>query len=182
MYKLKINFFGESWKLTRLSLSNTAYNELLFKAKNLNTSLMDVLLDAISFNESNHDSVQGLINTYKNQIEIWYAGKKIKKLKLVDLNNEMLLFPLYHLITKQLKYASLPKGIYIEQEEIGLIACYEINLEKFNINDLSFELIRVEKQEERFEILKGINYKKLPIKLYENKIDTLITKQICFEV
>ncbi|PWA09802.1 hypothetical protein DB891_06405 [Flavobacterium laiguense] len=120
-------------------------------------------------------SIERLINSTKNQIEIWYKNKKVQKLKINDLKEELLLFPLYN-TTIHNKNSSLEDGIYIEQKEIGLVGSFEINTDDFNINNLEFQLVQT--KEDIFLI--NLMYKNQA--LVCKKKDTLITFQNCFEI
>jgi len=192
MNKLKINLFGELWKLTQLNLTAAEYEIMQSHAVELKTTINDVLLDVcfseinvfsgiLSYPDLKHSNICGLLNTYKNQIEIWYAGKKIKKIGIRDLVDDYLLFPLYNSITSRLSYYDLPKGVYIEQKEIGLVVSYETFIDHFKLNDIEFNILKVEKHELCFDLLNNINHVNQILTKIES-IDSLITNRVCFEV
>lgn len=184
--KLKINLFGEVWKLKQLML----HVDLLIKyeetAKRIKQPLVDVIIDPFFYHYLKSKTIQSvedlqgksterLINSTKNQIEIWYKNKKVQKLKINDLNQDLLLFPLYN-TTVDNDNASLENGIYIEQREIGLMGSFEINTDDFNIDNLEFQLVKT--NENMF--LANMLYKNQG--LICKKKDTLITFQNCFEI
>lgn len=122
MNKLKINLFGELWKLIKLELSASEYIILQKRATELETPVHEALLDASFFQDDilpdvfipadlKHIGTSGLLDTYKSQIEIWYNGKKIHRMRIKDLKDDYLLFPLYHTkLDNKLVYRYLPKG------------------------------------------------------------------------
>ncbi|KFC61135.1 hypothetical protein [Flavobacterium gilvum] len=85
--------------------------------------------------------ITGLLNSPKNQIEILIDGKKIKKLYIKDLQQELLLFPLYNIHKTEIIKDCSP-GIYVEQKAIGFISSYEIKLDSFDIEHLQFNLLQ----------------------------------------
>lgn len=185
-HKLKINLFGESWKLKQLVFSDKLFQTFEENAMKMKQPLVEVITDPFFYYYLKNKKIQtiedlegitteGLINSPKNQIEIWFKNKKIKKLQINDLIEELLLFPLY----KTSKYTSnfvLEKGIYLEQKEIGLVASFEINIDNFNIDNLEFQLLQTKEQ----TILEKLLYKNEVLK--SKKKDTLLTFQNCFEI
>jgi hypothetical protein len=79
----------------------------------------------------------GLLNSPKNQIEIWYDGKKIRKLHITDINQDLLLFPIYNKNKVDITEDYSP-SIYIEQRAIGFVGSYELNVESFDLQNLQF--------------------------------------------
>ncbi|WP_124019499.1 hypothetical protein [Flavobacterium laiguense] len=184
--KLKINLFGEVWKLKQLLLPLELLKTFEETASRMKQPLIEVIIDPFFYHylksktiQSVEDlqgkSIERLINSTKNQIEIWYKNKKVQKLKINDLKEELLLFPLYN-TTIHNKNSSLEDGIYIEQKEIGLVGSFEINTDDFNINNLEFQLVQT--KEDIFLI--NLMYKNQA--LVCKKKDTLITFQNCFEI
>jgi hypothetical protein len=184
--KLKINLFGEVWKLKQLVISVELLKTFEETARIMKQPLIKVMIDPFFYyylksntiqtiEDLQGKSIERLINSTKNQIEIWYKNKKVQKLKINDLNDELLLFPLYK-TTIHNEIISLVEGIYIEQKEIGLMGSYEIHTDNFNIDDLEFQLVQTKE---------GVFLINL---LYKNQVlvckkkDTLITFQNCFEI
>ena len=184
--KLKINLFGEAWTLKRISISNEQKKDWEKIALKMNQSLCHAIIDPYFYYLLNEDTIQsmndlvlikigGLINNQKNQIEIWYKNRKVQKLKINDLLEELLLFPLYNTSVSRIN-PDYETGIYIEQKEIGLIGSYEIRMNDFNINNLEFHLLEVD----GMIILKNLKYQNQNLKSV--KSDALITFQNGFEV
>jgi len=131
MQKLKINFFGElfSKKKVVLNAMEQEYYELIAARikQPLHRALLDpffyyyLRLNAVdSIEKLPSETVSGLLDTAKNQIEIWLDGRKIYKLKLAELNQDQYLIPLYNTKISILNNQK-EKGIYIEEKEIGFI-------------------------------------------------------------
>ena len=184
--KLKINLFGEAWTLKRISISIEQKNDWEKIALKMNQSLCQAIIDPYFYYLLNEDTIQsindlvlikigGLINNQKNQIEIWYKNRKVQKLKINDLLEELLLFPLYNTSVSRIN-PDYETGIYIEQKEIGLIGSYEIRINDLNINNLEFHLLEVD----GMIILKNLKYQNQNLKSI--KSDALITFQNGYEV
>jgi len=184
--KLKINLFGELLTLKKVVLNpmeQDYYETIATRIKQpLHLAVLDpffyyhLKLNSVdSIEKLPCEKVSGLLNTPKNQIEIWLEGKKIQKLKLDELNQDQYLIPLYNTKISILKNHNV-KGIYIEQKEIGFIGSYEFKTEKFDIADLQFDLIQLNNQ----LLLKSIAY--INSKTTFKKKDTLITYQNSFVI
>lgn len=184
--KLKINLFGEVWKLKKLMLPLDLLIQFEETAKRMKQPLVDVIMDPFFYHYLKSKTIQSvedlqgksterLINSTKNQIEIWYKNKKVQKLKINDLNQDLLLFPLYNSTVRN-DNASLENGLYIEQREIGLMGSFEVTTENFNIDNLEFQLVQTNEN----IFLANLMYKNQ--RLLCKKRDTLITFQNCFEI
>lgn len=134
--KLKINLFGESWKLKHLIIPKGLMEIIENYARTKCQSVSEIIADPFfchklqnksiqSIENWDGNSIEGLLNTPKNHIEIWYKNKKVQKLKINELNNELLFFPLYNTVLRE-SNSYLEKGIYLEQKEIGMIGNFEI--------------------------------------------------------
>jgi hypothetical protein len=178
----KINLFGESQTIKRLSFDPIQKMEYEKIAQRIKLPLHQALTDPYfyfllknesiqSFEDLEESSNKVLLNTPKNQIEIWYRNKKIQKLKINDLLQELLLFPLYKTTVLKDIY-SLENGIYIEQREIGWIGQYEILIDNFRIEELLFQLSENNLQKITYE---GREFRFI-------KSETLLTYQNSFEL
>lgn len=152
MPKLKINFHGESWTLKKFECNDFDLKECLKVAARMKLSLEKALLDPFFYYYLKIPAIastehipgikwSGLLNSPKNQIEIWYDRKKIKKLQIADIEQDLLLFPLYNKNKTEIKEEYSP-GIYVEQQAIGFVGSYELNIESFNLEDLQFNLLQ----------------------------------------
>lgn len=180
--KLKINLFGESQTIKRVIIRPTERIEYERIAQRMQLSLHQALTDPYFYFLLQKDSIQSidnfkgfsnkvLLNTPKNLIEIWYQNKKAQKLKINDLNEELLLFPLYTTEINDEEF-TFKKGIYIEQKEIGLIGQYEMLIDEFRIEKLLFQLAG--------NNLQKITYENRELKFI--KSDSLLTYQNSFEI
>ena len=144
MQTLKINLHGESWTLKKFECSADDLNECLKVAGRMKIPLVEALLDPFFYYNLKINTIpsvehlpgniiSGLLNSPKNQIEIVLDGKKIKKLHFKDLNQELLLFPLYNIHKTKIMEEYGP-GIYVEQKAIGFIASYVIKIDHFDID------------------------------------------------
>ena len=189
MPKLKISLFGESWKLKHLEIDASLQERLLYTANAYNVPLSVALLDLSFFEKLNqpalhsvHDlpstQIGGLCNTPKNQVEIWYSGKKVQKLKLDALFRPNTLFNLFNTSVTSANASTLEAGLYLVETEIGLIASHELEIPAFSIEKLNFSLLNFSKENTLVEVLSNIFYEErlLPIK----RTDVLLQQLECF--
>lgn len=184
--KLKINLFGEQWTLKKIVLNPIELEYYSNIATRLKLPLHQAILDPFFYFHLKLSSmpsvdklpckkISGLLDSPKNQIEIWLDGKKIRKFKMEDLNQEQYLFPLYK-IEKSIIASTASPGIYIEQKEIGYIGSYEFKTEEFTIENLNFKLVEVNNQ----LLLQNITYANC--NTIFKKRETLLTYQNSFEI
>lgn len=184
--KLKINLYGESWTLKKFECSAADFTFCLKVAEKMKLNLTEALLSPFFYYNLNLPNIpsldylpgkkiSGLLNTPSNQIEIWFNGSRMKKLKLTDFNQDDLLFPLYNVEKIEIDNKFEP-GIYIEQKAFGLAASYEANLDSFNIENLHFRLLELTDK----TLLQKITYDNLELKL--KKKDVLVQYQNGFEI
>ena len=151
MHKLKINFHGESWTLKNLECDNDDLKECMKVATRMKLPLEKALLDPFFYYYLKIPAIastehlpgtkwSGLLDSPKNQIEIWYNAKKIKKLQIADIEQDLLLFPIYNKNKIEINKEYSP-GIYVEQQAIGFVGSYELNIDSFNLEDLQFHLL-----------------------------------------
>jgi hypothetical protein len=152
MPKLKINFHGESWTLKKFECSDYDFKGCLKVAARMRLPLAKALLDPFFYYYLKIPTIastehlpgtkwSGLLDSPKNQIEIWYDGRKIRKLHIADIDQDLLLFPIYNRNKIEITEECSP-GIYVEQQAIGFVASYELNIESFNLEDLQFNLLQ----------------------------------------
>lgn len=185
--KLKINLFGESFRLIKILVEKEEESNWSKIAARLHKPLQEALTDPFFYHYLNNKKIksieditevktEGLINNSKNQIEIWYQGKKVQKLKIDELDSSLLLFPLYTVSLNKI-VGDLQPGIYVEQKEIGLYGSFEISeITDFNIGSLDFKLLEYK---ERF-LLTQLEYEKQILTM--KKKDTVVTYQNGFKI
>lgn len=185
MSKLKINLFGECWKLKKISGSVEQMLSWENISLKMNQPLIEALIDPFFYHLLNDEKIksiddipgeisEGMLNTYKNQIEIWYKNKKVQKLKIDDLKPELLLFPLYNI--KLNKATNKENGIYIIEKGIGMVGSYETNITDFFIENLEFILLEAN----GITVLQNFKYQDQLLTF--KKKDILITYQNGYEL
>jgi len=122
--------------------------------------------------------IGGLQNSIKNQIEIWFNGKKIQKIKMEELFRPSTLFNLFNTVTKSVSESQFGAGLYIVEEAIGLIGSYEKQIERFDLQQLQFELYTFINLQSSVELLVNLTY--AGINLKPQKEDSLITRYYGF--
>jgi hypothetical protein len=185
MVKLKILLFGESLKLKKVELTDSQKQDWNIIAAKMKITINEAILDPFFYHNLNNKKIksldyldgeclEGLINNNKNQIEIWIDRKKVQKLKFNDLIDELLLFPLYR--TKCRIKPMNESGIYTVQKEIGLVAHYDIYIQKFDIDNLKFKLTLVND----ILLIESVTYEDEDLKI--TKKDTVVVQQYTYEI
>ncbi|MGO4820589.1 MULTISPECIES: hypothetical protein [unclassified Flavobacterium] len=186
MPKLKINFHGESYTLKKFECSDYEIKECMKVATKMKLPLTKALLDPFFFYYLKISAIAsteylpgtkwfGLLDSPRNQIEIWYDGNKIRKLHINDIDQDLLLFPLYNKSKIEIIEEYSP-GIYVEQHAIGFVGSYDLNIESFNLEDLQFNLLQYNDK----LLLQPPTYSNQ--KLHSRKKETLLTYQHAFEI
>lgn len=184
MIKLKILLFGESQKLKKVELTSNQKQDWSIIAAKMKITIGEAILDPFFYHALNDERIkslddldgeclEGLLNSNRNQIEIWLDRKKVQKLKINDLIDELLLFPLYS--TEHRIKQTNESGLYAVRKDVGLIAQYETYIQKFNINNLKFKLVLANDD----LLVEGIKYNDQNLKI--TKSDTVVTQQYTFE-
>lgn len=184
--KLKVDFFGEGISIKKGIFTQELFERMQLTALKLKQPLEEALIDPYFFyalkdkkvksiEDIGETIVNGLTNTHKNRIEIWYQGKKVQKLTINDLNDQYSLFPLFQTITKNIELQN-NLGLYVKYLEIGLIARYELMVDNFSLDNLEFHLINYDEK----IILSKVAYENEFMKL--KKKETLITYQNGFSI
>jgi hypothetical protein len=186
MHKLKINFHGESWTLKKFECNDNDLKECIKVAARMKLPLEKALLDPFFYYYLKIPAIastehlpgtkwSGLLDSPKNQIEIWYNAKKIKKLYIADIDQNLLLFPIYNKNKIEINKEYSP-GIYAEQQAIGFVGSYELNIESFNLEDLQFHLLQFNDK----LLLQHTTYSNQKLKF--RKKETLLIYQNGFEI
>lgn len=188
---LRVKLFGEALKIHKLKIDADLmplFNQVASKIK---LPLLEAFTDIEFFRVLNMKEFQslndltgytfcGLINNYRNQVEITYGRKRIAKFNIDTLLYPTTLFPLYNTQVNLINTRNLSAGIYVEEREIGLIGTYEISVENFQIDELQFYLTKINYSSVPYELLNAITYKNQ--KLICSKSDTLLNRQIAFSI
>lgn len=179
MPTLKVNFYGEGYALHQLE-NHIFYQKIADKMK---LTVPEALLDILFFYHLKNPKYQclqdcyahrftGLIHTPKGKIEIWFGRKKIAKITTTNLCDTITLFPLYNIMNTNSENLQPQTTLYVEEQEIGLIGSYKIEIEHFNIAHLTFHIAQHKQQ----KIIHQLSYKNKILKC--TKTDTLLQKQV----
>lgn len=190
MDKVKINLFGESWSLKELELTDNLKSKIDHILSQSSEELSSLLLDLSFYEELGIPEIKsiadlpgtcikGLQNTPKSQLEIWLNGKKILKTSLQALFNQNTLFKLYHSQETTINFEELGEGIYLFEQEMGLVACYQFTTPKFNIDRLVFRLLKFRMNGLYIEILTEIFWG--DNLLISKRLDLLLTSSSCYK-
>lgn len=188
MPKIKVNIFGEGIEIKRLYLPDDTIADWRESAERKQSSLSDKIIDPFFFYDLKHplyssleaipfQSVSGMLDNPKNQLEIWFDRKKVMKWYAADLFDEMLLFPLFQ-IQKTVLSEQFQSGIIIQQRERGQLATLELYIEeeRLNLDDMLFTI----KSGLGFSFLTDITYKNTALTFI--KKETLIINQSAIEL
>ncbi len=188
MNKIIINLIGTGSRVFRINPST----ELLFKLKDtasrMKTSLELAFFDADFFSklgdpnyksldDISNEKIQGLMNDSKSQVEIRTKGKKKRMISFQQLLHQQSLLPLYN-IEFEKEIDEIKRAIVVVEKEVGLISCFEIMTEKFDLDKMKFEVTEIDTGIEKLQILTGITYSEQ--RLYSVSDDTLVTS--CYSI
>lgn len=186
---LRIKLYGESFKIHKLHIPEKDFHCFQSVADELKQSLDQALLDIRFFarlNLSNYQSISdlivqtfgGLVNDPKNRIEVSWGRRKVARLNCLDLLQPKTLFPLYQTRLFSVNLNKIPKGLYLVEREVGLIAWYEAQEDNFKFENLVFHLADTSFQNTAYKLLIGVEYKKEILMV--RKSDSLLKYQLCF--
>lgn len=187
MNKLKINFLGTGIEIKRILLPVDVlenWKGIINSKKTITEALLDPFFyyklkdkKYMSLEDLPSEKCSGILNAPKSQIEFWLNRKKVFKLNTHEIFNENVLFPLFNIEKIQSPFIH-SKGIYILQNDIGIIGTFElmVNSEALNIDNFTFEIDNFQNT----TFIKNIRYQNQNFKLI--KKDTIITYQLGFEV
>ena len=187
--KLRIKLYGESYKIHKTKIDSKMLPMFEDAAHKLKEPLHSAILNIDFFRVLNINKYKvlddiieytfsGLINNYRNQVEISLGRKRIAKFNIDELFRPYTLFPLYNTQVDIFDRDNLSTGMYIEEKEIGLIGTYEIIIENLKMDLLKFYLSRISFSNENYELLNVIRYDGRILPLI--KSDSLLRWQYCF--
>lgn len=183
--KIRINLVGVGYMIQKSKVPNALFNKMLLVAQKLNSSLSEALSDVEFFSILGSPEIRnisdlqtefcyfGLLDNPRSRIEIWKNGKKKKVLKVKQLYNEDLLFPLYDskIIKANLTCRTKREFVFVEVS-IGTVLDVSVSIPDFSTDKLLFKMCEVEN---------GVKHNILFDVLYEGKTlfvripDTLVT-------
>lgn len=178
-----LNLFGVGCRVYKINLTHQLLEKLTETSKRLNTSLELAIFDADFFNKMgdpkyksiidlSESSIQGLIENDKSQIEIRVKGRKKRTILIPELIKQESLFPLFNVELK-LGIDHSEMTMIIIEKEIGLISCYKIEADRFNLDMMKFEIHEIDTGIETLRILTDLKYN--GVSLMSTNSETLIT-------
>ena len=185
-YNAKVHFMGIGVTIIKHEVDDELLGRMQKVALRLSTPLELALFDAEFFDILNYKPwdclydlktgfcTGGLIDGYRNSIEVWVNGKRKRTIKHFDLWNEYNLFPLYNLkITEsQFKILGGVKYITIVETSMGKIKSFRINTNNFDLDKLTIHLNRTEISSGNIQpIITLVKYNnRVPAKLPNNNL------------
>lgn len=155
--RLKINFYGESIRVSKIEIPITVQGMWLEKIQQFKQPLAKLILDPFFYYkllipgvDSHHDIStlvwEGILCNNQSQFEIWSERKKVFKDTLSNVSNEQTLFPLYKTVHKFWQFSE--DELYIIEQEKGWIrSCVlEHQTPKLILDDFDFHLVKWENQ------------------------------------
>ncbi|WP_316738509.1 hypothetical protein [Pedobacter aquatilis] len=173
--KLKVNFFGEGFRLSKL---NEVYASIAEQSdEDLNAYLNDY---ALRNRMNDLIIVQGLLNTYQNRIEIWFGGKKIHKTRINEVAMEGLLFPLFNVRERKIELSDRLREICFEEREMGLVFSFEKQIKSFQSASLLFHQATINQGPNSLSLFEGLSYDGLRLK--PGLSDTVVTRSYYYRI
>ena len=175
---VKINLIGTGCLIVKGIIDNELWQKLNHTSTQLNSSFETAVFDAEFFtllNDNNYKSfhdlgnikVHGLLHNNKSHIEIRVNGKN-RKIKLIDIINDNIqnsLLPLFNKKEIELaaNFESEREFIMIETE-IGLIASYKIQVEKFDMDKLQYVIYKLIINDIAYTVIGNLTYNSKTLK------------------
>jgi hypothetical protein len=155
--RLKINFYGESIRISKIAIPITIQEIWLEKIQQFKLPLSTLILDPFFYYKlktpginSYHDIAttvwEGILCNSQSHFEIWSERKKVFKDTLSNVSNDQTLFPLYKTVHKLWQFA--PNEMYVIEQEKGWVrSCVlEHQTPKLILDDFDFHLVKWENQ------------------------------------
>ena len=185
--QIKVKLYGESFRIHSLKIEEDCFEQFQRTADLLKEPLGEAVLNISFFKKLNikkYQSIQdiidysfgGLINNFKNKIEIWQGRRCVEKLNMNSLVNSDTLFPLYNINKTTTSFNTADRNVLIEKE-VGLIGQFEVNRNDFKIDLLKFDVSEMSYLNATYQLLVAINYNSEKINL--KRQDTLLTYRYC---
>ncbi|MBL0048923.1 MAG: hypothetical protein IPP32_12600 [Bacteroidetes bacterium] len=187
MDTVNIKLFGIGCHLVQGKFDEDVLSQFKLAADALKSPLQEALFDEAFFNElnskqhkswpdlGNQTKIHGLLDSYQSSIEEKVNSRQKRKIFMQDLKHENVLFPIYN-TSHCLIEGRQNQTLSIIEKEIGTIASYKLDVEKFTFEKLNFELHTIEiRSDLKYTILSQIYYDGQTLK--SKKTDTLIKER-----
>ncbi len=167
-----INFMGIGCGIIKHYVDDETFLEMNKLAKQMGSNIENSLFDPDFFKYLKHPNweslydlkkgffVEGLIDGYKNTIEVFVSGKRKRTIFHSDLQNHNCLFPLYNTKKNEHKfYSKENKCITVVETSIGRIQSFRINSNTIDLSEIIFNVDSVEiSYGNNQPIISGIEY------------------------
>lgn len=194
MDAVKIKLFGIGCHVVQGKFDEDVLSHFKLAAAAIKSTLQEALFDESFFIElnskdykswpdlGNQTKLQGLLDSHQNSIEVKVNNRQKRKIFMQDLKHENVLFPIYNTSHRSIDGRTEHQTLSIVEKEIGTIASYKLDVEKFNFEKLSFELQTIEiRNDLKYTILSKIEYDGKELK--SKKTDTLVKERfVLFEL
>ncbi len=187
MDAVKIKLFGIGCHVIQGKFEEDVLSQFKLAAAAVKSTLQEALFDESFFIElnskdykswpdlGNQTKIHGLLNSYQSIIEIKVNSRQKRRIFTQELMHENVLFPIYN-TSHFLIEGRQNQTLCIVEKEIGTIASFKLDVEKFTLEKLNFELKTIEiRNDLKYTILTKIEYDGQTIK--SKKTDTLIKER-----
>jgi hypothetical protein len=181
--QITINLFGLSCRVYLFAFDDIQLQKLNQFALKNKTTVEEAILDPefpeylfdghkASLSDFSKRIVSGLIEDHGSIAEIKLNGFKKRKIMYSDILYSNLLFPLYRVISDEIK-TSTDFNFMVIKKEIGLMASYSFQSPKrFDLEHLTFGICNLRIQDFHVQALENIYYQDIPLKSVRS--DTLV--------
>lgn len=171
MDSVKITLFGIGCHIVQGRFEADMWQQLNDAANRCNSLLQEAFFDPNFYEQlkskkynswldlGNRANIHGLINAYPSTIEIKVNNKQKRKIVPNDLLHENVLFPIYDTENVRIEISDEKQSLSIVEKEIGTIANYKFETDKFSFEKLKFTLQTIRIREDiTYTLLTEIKY------------------------
>lgn len=194
MDTIKITLFGIGCQIIQGKFDEVIYAQFKSAAAAIKVSVQEAFFDDSFYDElnlkkykswsdlGNKTNINGLLDTYQSIIEVKVNTRQKRRIFTSELRHENVLFPIYQTTHTQLDVLMDHQILSIVEKEIGTIATYKFEVDKFTFEKLNFELQSIELRNDlKYTILSKIGYDGKELK--SKKTDTLVKERfVLFEL
>ncbi len=175
MNPIKISLIGIGCLITKGVFNDEDWEKLHFTAKKMKSSLSEAVFDPsfyaslnlkgikCHYDLGNVYSIYGLLNHYQSVIQFQVYNKKRKTIRFADFFSQSTLFPLFQSSIEEVFLENQKNSILIIEKDIGTTCHYKIEEDRFDVNDLIFQIKRI-------SIGEGLSYEVLGSMLYRDSM------------
>ena len=179
---ITVNLLGIGCRVFIIKSFGDLFKRLSLTANKLAAPLEQALFDAEFFKTLENEKfknisdlselcIGGLLKDDKSQIEIRIGGRKKRTILISELIDDQTLIPLFDANIRD--FGMFGNAITAIEKEVGMIASYKIDTQKFDLDKVKFELIEIDTGIEKLLFLHRVFYDGKLLKSVSN--DTLVT-------